>query len=350
MNEKKIIEIWKQSIFKNSDKVVQPPICLQIINNEKKSIFGTLGNFSIIAGKPKSRKTFFTSLITGISLNNNSYLNIKSSFPENKRKVLYFDTEQGRYHAKKVLSRISKICNLEDNEHPENLQFILLREYSPLQRLEIIDFIIKKSQNVGLVIIDGIKDVVKSINNEEEATRTATYLLKWTAKYNIHIVTVLHQNKNDENIRGHLGSELENKAETIIKVVKQPASPDFSSVKSKSMRDIEFDEFTFGINEDNIPYPVDNINEPTTKKKPTPTELDKLIHTKIINKVFSKKQSYKYGKLKDAIKKEFSDEGYSFGYNKIIDDYIPYYLDNNFITKDNDKLIYFNGLNKTMLV
>ncbi len=341
MNNDKLIKLWKKSILLNSDKVEAPPICLEIIGEKRNSIFGTLGNFSIIAGKPKSRKTFFTSLLTGISLNNSSLLRVKASFPENKRKIIYFDTEQGRYHAKKVLKRISKIANIQDDEHHKNLQFILLRQYSPKERLEIIDYVISNSTNVGLVVIDGIKDVVNSINDEHEATKTATKLMEWTAKYDIHIITVLHQNKNDENIRGHLGSELENKAETVVKVAKISTSPDFSVVKPKSLRDTDFNDFSFGINEDNIPYEVGNIAD-TTKKKPEPSELNKTVHIDIIGKIYSKKRTYKYADLIQNIKKEFETEHYTYGVNKC-KQILTYYIENEYIKKDEISKVYVSA-------
>lgn len=42
--------------------------------------------------------------------------------------------------------------------------------------------------------------------------------MQWTDDRQIHIHTILHQNKNDENARGHIGTELNNKAETVMQV------------------------------------------------------------------------------------------------------------------------------------
>ncbi len=216
-NKVDFVEILKKSQLLITDEVSEPPICLKI----KDSIFGTLGNFSVVSGKAKSRKTFFVSAIVGASiLNNDSYLNISASFPKGKNKIIYIDTEQANFHAKRVLDRIFKIANLPTDVHPDFFSFYTLRQYPTKFRLQIIDYIIKHEKQAGLVIIDGIRDVVKSINDENEATEVSNYLLNWTAEHNLHIVTVLHQNKGDENVRGHLGSELENKAESVITVRK----------------------------------------------------------------------------------------------------------------------------------
>ena len=44
--------------------------------------------------------------------------------------------------------------------------------------------------------------------------------MQWTDDRQIHIHTILHQNKGDENARGHIGTELNNKAETVLLVEK----------------------------------------------------------------------------------------------------------------------------------
>lgn len=99
----------------------QSPVVLMVDD----SIIGTLGNFSASIGKAKSKKTFNVSAIAASALANSTVLHYRSSFPENKRTILYIDTEQGEPHCQKVLQRIlylageggnlaaSKIRNLE---------------------------------------------------------------------------------------------------------------------------------------------------------------------------------------------------------------------------------------------
>jgi len=162
--------------------------------------------------------------------------------------------------------------------------------------------VIKNTQNVGLVIIDGIKDVVNSINDESEATKTATKLMEWSANYNLHIITVLHQNKNDENSRGHLGTELENKAESVINVRKSDTHPECSEIESKRMRDIAFDKIAFGIDENNVPFETELSSGGVIAKKPKVDELTDKQHKQLLTEIFSKKDYYGYKELQIALK------------------------------------------------
>lgn len=54
----------------------------------------TLGNFSASTGKAKSRKTFNVSAIVAAALRNKTVLSYRARLPEEKRRILYIDTEK----------------------------------------------------------------------------------------------------------------------------------------------------------------------------------------------------------------------------------------------------------------
>ena len=67
----------------------------------------------------------------------------------------------------------------------------------------------------------------------------------------------LHQNKNDEHARGHIGTELNNKAETILQVEVDKEDKAISVVEAVHIRDRDFEPFAFRINEDVLPELVE---------------------------------------------------------------------------------------------
>ena len=77
--------------------------------------------------------------------------------------------------------------------------------------------------------------------------------MRWSSQYNLHIHTVLHLNKADDNVRGHIGTELNHKAETILQITKNDADGNISEVKASLVRDREFRPFAFSINEEGLP-------------------------------------------------------------------------------------------------
>ena len=217
------------------------------------SVIGTLGNFSASIGKAKSKKTFNVSAIVAASLKNGTVLRYVAELPENKRKVLYVDTEQSHYHCLKVMKRILRLAGLPDDRDNEHLEFLALRKYTPEQRIRIVEQAIYNTPDIGLVIIDGIRDMVYDINSPGESTRIISKLMQWTDDRQIHIHTILHQNKGDENARGHIGTELNNKAETVLLVEKDKSNGDISNVSAMHIRAMDFEPFAFRINDNALP-------------------------------------------------------------------------------------------------
>ena len=101
-----------------------PPQIIWIDN----STIATLGNFSASTGKAKSKKTFNVSALVAASLAGKQVLNYRAHLPEGKRRILYVDTEQSRYHCHTVLERILRLAGLPTTADSENLDFICLRE------------------------------------------------------------------------------------------------------------------------------------------------------------------------------------------------------------------------------
>jgi len=201
----------------------------------------TKGNFSVITGKAKSRKSTLLSMFLGAFLTDRIILKWFESAGNGK--LILFDTEQSKFHIHRL---VKYACLLSNNElHPENFQVYALRPFNPVERCEIINEILEKEKNINYVVIDGIRDLVHDFNSAEEATEISTKLMKWTAEYNCHITNVLHQNKGDNNARGHLGTELVNKAETVLSVEKLE---NVSKVECAQSRGMPFDGFQFGIN------------------------------------------------------------------------------------------------------
>ena len=107
----------KEATVSVTNTYEQSPVVLMVDD----SIIGTLGNFSASIGKAKSKKTFNVSAIAASALANSTVLHYRSSFPENKRTILYIDTEQGEPHCQKVLQRILYLAGLPKDADSDNL-------------------------------------------------------------------------------------------------------------------------------------------------------------------------------------------------------------------------------------
>ena len=320
MNTTDYENIWKASLIHVTDEFSLPPVVLQA----GEAIIGTLGNFSVSTGKAKAKKTFNVSAIVAAALVNGQVLEYQASFPESKRTILYFDTEQSPYHCQLVMQRILKLAKLPIDKEPQNLKFSHLRAIAdPNERREIIRYAIYNTPNVGLVVIDGIRDLMLDINNSTEATKLVGDLMQWTSEQNIHIQTVLHLNKGDDNARGHIGTELNNKAETVLQITRDNTMPERSIVAPSIIRSKPFEKFAFRLKEMEDEVCVPEIDQTYTDNDHKPhrfsyQELSDNEHRNALNQVFSSSEVLPYGELIVVLKEVYAEiVGQSYGQTKL---------------------------------
>ena len=213
--------------------------------------FGTLGNFSFLQAQPKHKKSFLVALLAGIYLGGS--VNTAPEFIGHRdgREVLYFDTEQGNYHAQRSFRNAFKLAG---QQHQKNFHTYALRPLDFKTRVEVIEYaILEKFENVGLVIIDGIIDLISDANDLKQSEEIVQKLLTWTAKANCHILTVIHTTGSSEKPTGHLGTFLERKCEMQLHLSKNETHKGHIDVKAKSTRGFTPDDFSFFVNEFGLP-------------------------------------------------------------------------------------------------
>ena len=317
----KLAVYMEESIVSVTNTYEQSPVVLMVDD----AVIGTLGNFSASIGKAKSKKTFNVSAIVASALSGSTILHYRSMFPENKRKILYIDTEQGRYHCQQVLKRILRLADLPEYKNPDNLIMLALRKFSPKLRLAIVEQAIGTIPDLGLVIIDGIRDFLYDINSSSESTDIISKFMQWTDDRQIHIHTVLHQNKNDEHARGHIGTELNNKAETIMQIEVDKEDKTVSVVEAVHSRDHEFEPFAFRINEEAMPESVESYL-PKEKKTGRPTkkpfdpykEISESVHRAALDAAFANENISSYDEYLERLKEGYGLQNVKLGHNKAV--------------------------------
>lgn len=262
--------------FVDIDEVFKPqPVAISIgeslYKGENYPIpFGSYGDFSCIVGASKSKKTFLKSLLTAcyIGKNSNFYSTKIKGHNVGKKWIIDIDTEQSEFHAQRVFRRVAEMVG----ENPINYKPFALRTLSANERFKFIDWIFNESEykgNIGLLIIDGVADLVNDVNNLESSNEVSQKLLEWSGNENCHIITVLHRNFGSNKPTGHLGSAVLKKAETVVFVEKED---DAVLVTSEYSRNQPFENFAFTVNGDWLPI----VSGEAISKK----ELEKMFNQK----------------------------------------------------------------------
>jgi len=95
-------------------RLTAPPVAMEINRNDKPITLFTKGNFSIVTGKAKSRKSFLISMLMATAIKGEFQNHF---FCKSKGTNILFDTEQAEY---KVLQVSKRICQLAEVEKPDN--------------------------------------------------------------------------------------------------------------------------------------------------------------------------------------------------------------------------------------
>ena len=244
-------------------KIEHPPVAISFKTKEVSTkdgvksfpnAIGTYGNFSFVQAPPKSMKTFFVSLLGSAFCNpKGKYTKGMSSFRDNKHFV-HFDTEQGEWHAQRVFKRIQW---MNKGLKLDFYHTFALRKISYRSRIDFIEYYLEcmreEGKEIGLVVIDGVADLVSDANNLEESSAIVQKIMAWTTIYNCHIVTVIHSNNGSDKPTGHLGSFLEKKAETQIQLSRDENKLGAITVSCKRSRNTPFEQFDFKLDEEGLP-------------------------------------------------------------------------------------------------
>tara|TARA_R110001606_G_scaffold184509_1_gene331384 strand:- start:2956 stop:3864 length:909 start_codon:yes stop_codon:yes gene_type:complete len=245
---------------------------------------GTYGNFSFVQAPPKSKKTFFVSLLASVYLSGGNNFGGKIKGHRDGRCLMHFDTEQGHWHAQRVFKRVQ---DMSSTKEVGCYHTYALRTIGYKERLQFIEHCLEQNKGKnGLLIIDGIADLVSDVNNLEESNLCVQKIMQLSAKYDCHIVTVIHSNYGSDKPTGHLGSFLEKKTENQIQLEINTVNKEWITVSCKRSRGYAFETFSFSINEFGLPFVVGEIYDPLEYFVPrtlTPNKPDEQVRANFNN-------------------------------------------------------------------
>lgn len=304
---KKIIEESRLDLTKE----IPEPEPLMLIDGVK--LF-TRGNFSTVTGMAKSRKSFVCTLFVA-AFKNPDGIGILTNPMQGSGKVLWIDTEQSIEYVALIGRRINTLLGRDVNYKDNSINIYVLRPYANEVKKQVVEYLLK-TEKPDLCIIDGLADLIPSVNDLESCQALIQDLLTWTTEQQCHIIAVIHTNQKGENNspRGHLGAEAVRKMETQITCVKS-ANNNQTTCEFTEAKGVRPQDFTIEINEkDGIGIPTILDYNPTEEAKRKQLEnlfSDLLTHApettnkELVNKLMAKEKMSKktaQNKIGDAVK------------------------------------------------
>jgi hypothetical protein len=206
-------------------KPPEPPLVFGLAGHK----IATAGNLCVIAAQAKAGKTAAVSAMLARLFadpdGDGDFLGFEAAPPGGKAVVL-FDTEQSPFDAWRVMSRTMSRAG-RDNQ-PKNFRAYFLLDLSIQERRRALSAELKRAERIcgGIhsIIIDGVADLCEDVNDPKEANGLVNELVSLAVRYFCPVVCILHENPAQPGFagktRGHLGSQLERKAESNLRVKK----------------------------------------------------------------------------------------------------------------------------------
>lgn len=332
--EKKVSyeEILKLRIFP-TDNIPKPEAVLyfgeQMVMSRK--------NISCITGKAKVGKTFLMTLLNISVLKKGEFGTLKSYLPKGKDLIIYIDTEQSDYHILMILQRIQKEVGTD------KLMMFNFDAKSVDERKEFTRELIYNTPECGLLVIDGIADLIYDPNDIRESSQMVSELRKWATDCDIHIVNVIHQNPSENTkMRGHLGTILTNKSETVIQITSSKEDESIKLVETLATRNKKPDNWSFEII-DGQPIIMDECYTEVKVGRPKAKILNDIERYSLLNLVYStvnKADGLHANVLIERIRCVYTDTHGEVS-KSILEAYVKYCKEMNWLVSDGHKKPYF---------
>lgn len=183
----------------------------------------TVGNLTSIVAQAKTGKSAVVGamLASTFAAGGADLLGFESSNRDGKA-VVHFDTEQSIYD---WYSGVKRAESRSGSKKPAWMMSFCLTGYLPKEAWDAVctgvKIARKRFSGIHSIIIDGVGDLVRDVNDAGECTDFVSQLHDLAITNNCPLIGVLHFNPESAKARGHLGSQLERKSESNLRLDKE---------------------------------------------------------------------------------------------------------------------------------
>jgi len=137
--------------------------------------------------------------------------------------VVYVDTERNlSEQLPYALQSIQIKAGFERTDHPSNFEYISLLEINRKERFavlnEYLNHIKKRTASPLFIVLDVSTDCIEDFNKTDKSMELIDLMNIAINEHNVIFLCLIHENPKSDKARGHFGTELMNKASTVMQV------------------------------------------------------------------------------------------------------------------------------------
>lgn len=205
-----------------------------------------VGEIVALSGAAKGGKTQFAdilaaAILTPENLSPIGFESIKRVHVEgvNRPRVMLVDTEQGGGYVSRNVQRIAYMSHNPVKRNNPNFTALVLADFMPEMRYLILKSEIARVKP-DVIILDGIADIIDTINDERAAQLVLLELMTAARRDNMTVIALIHTRQGDTKLNGWIGSVTEKKAAEIWNIGSEKDSdgkPMYFEAKQRDSRD-----------------------------------------------------------------------------------------------------------------
>lgn len=226
---------------KETEITFSDPIMWQ---NEKAVIFPNTIN--VIQGQNGSHKSRLAEMMCSALLKIDNCYNELLGFKANeyiRYALCHVDTERNlKEQLPYALQSIQVKAGYSIIDHPTNFDYISLLEIPRKERFtvlnEYLDYVREKFNMHIFIVLDVTTDCICNFNDPKDSMELIDLMNMAINQYDVTFLCIVHENPGQQKARGHLGTELLNKASTGIQVgfEKDASNEDTDIIKVKYIK------------------------------------------------------------------------------------------------------------------
>lgn len=154
---------------------------------------------------------------------NNELLGFKRSTFDATHTIVYVDTERNlSEQLPYALQSIQIKAGYRKSDHPINFEYISLLQINRKDRFkalnEYLDHIKKRISTPLFIVLDVSTDCIEDFNKTDKSMELIDLMNIAINQHNVIFLCLIHENPKSDKARGHFGTELMNKASTVMQV------------------------------------------------------------------------------------------------------------------------------------
>ncbi len=153
----------------------------------------------------------------------NELLGFKRTSFNSTHTIVYVDTERNlSEQLPYALQSIQLKAGFDKADHPTNFEYISLLQINRKERFaalnEYLNYIKQSTNNPLFIVLDVSTDCIEDFNKTDKSMELIDLMNMAINEHNVLFLCLIHENPKSDKARGHFGTELMNKASTVMQV------------------------------------------------------------------------------------------------------------------------------------